>query len=302
MSVKGRLTLGTRGSALALVQSRWVAGEITQLGWEVSLEIIRTTGDNITDIPLGSIDVKGLFVKEIEQALLERRIDLAVHSMKDLPPQVPAGLTVGAIPKREDPRDVLVGRTAKTLRELPTGAIVGTSSPRRAAQVLAARPDVTTADLRGNLDTRLRKLDEGQYDAICLAAAGLRRLGLADRITEYIDPDVMMPAVGQGALAIEVRADDEAACSAIGALHHQETGIAVTAERAVLDALNWGCSVPLGVLATISNGEIHLKAALCSLDGKMIVREQMTGVDPDRIGREMADRLRAAEGKIGYKL
>lgn len=289
-----QIRIGTRGSMLALAQSRWVASCLEQLGLQVSMEVIRTSGDDMAEIPLGFADTKGLFVREIEQALLDERIDLAVHSMKDLPPEMPDGLMIAAVPKREDPRDVLVGRTSPTLFSLPSGAVVGSSSPRRRAQLLAARPDLMVTDLRGNVDTRLRKLDEGLYDAICIAAAGLNRLGLASRVTEYLSTDVMMPAACQGALALQVRSADKGVISAVSAMHDEESGLAVRAENSVLLALGWGCSVPLGLLATVDNGRILLKATLCSLDGKSVVREQVDGAQsPEKIGCEMADRLKA---------
>ncbi|MHB1458174.1 MAG: hydroxymethylbilane synthase [Armatimonadota bacterium] len=299
MSITRRIRLGTRGSMLALTQSRWVASHIEQLGWEVSLEVIRTLGDDLAAIPTGKVDVKGLFVNEIEQALLQNRIDLAVHSMKDLPPEMPDGLIIASIPRREDPRDVLIGRTAPTLCELPSGSIIGSSSPRRRAQLLAARSDIEVRDLRGNVDTRLRKLDEGQYDAICIAAAGLNRLGFSSRITEYLDTDVVLPAAGQGALALQVRSSDEMAALAVLPLHHEESALVIRTELAVLRALGWGCSVPLGILAVIKNDTIRLTTALCSLDGKTVFREQVDSKEsPEDAGLEMACRLREIGGHL----
>jgi len=287
-----RARLGTRGSALALTQSRWVAEQLTRLGWEIELVIIKTTGDQVTNIPLGSIGVKGLFVSEIEQALLDGSVDLAVHSMKDLPGDMPEGLTLAAVPEREDPRDVLVGRTSSNIAGLKAGAVIGTSSQRRQAQLLAIRPDIQVADLRGNLDTRLRKLDEGQYDAICMAAAGLHRLGLRNRITEYINPDTMLPAVGQGALALQTRAESSGIMDALRTLDDAATRLAITAERAVLAALGGGCSVPLGVLGRVVAGNLTLDGVLCQPDGKLAIRECVTGNDtPEQIGKEMASRI-----------
>lgn len=284
--------LGTRGSALALTQSRWVAKELGRLGWHIDLEIIKTTGDQITNLPLGSIGVKGLFVSEIEQALLNGDVELAVHSMKDLPGDMPDGLKLGAVPKREDPRDVLVGRTAPSIALLKEGAVVGTSSQRRKAQLLAVRPDIEIVDLRGNLDTRLRKLDEGQYDAICMAAAGLHRLGLRDRITEYISVEVMIPAVGQGALALQTRVDSGEIGDALRTLDDENTRIAISAERAVLAALGGGCSIPLGVLATAEAGMLSIVGVLCQPDGKTSIRECMVGTEsPEQLGRELALKL-----------
>lgn len=290
--MKREIRIGTRGSALALVQSRWVASELNKLGWSTSLQIIRTMGDNVTDIPLGQIDGKGLFVSEIEQALLSGEVDLAVHSMKDLPPGGSDRLTIAAVPGREDPRDALVGRVSPTLASLPPGAVVGSSSPRRRAQLLAARPDIVVADMRGNVDTRLRKLDDGQYDAICIAAAGLHRLGLAGRITEYLDPNVVMPAACQGALALQTCADDEELISALSPLRDVDAEIAVRAETAVLLALGWGCSVPLGLLASVEGVRIQLRAVLCDPDGTQVLRKELASADgPEKLGKCMAELL-----------
>src|SRR5881275_2508237 len=221
------LVIASRGSQLALWQARWVQSQLAALGHESRIEIIKTTGDKITDVPLAKVGTKGLFTKEIEEALLDGRADLAVHSLKDLPTELPAGLVLAAVPEREDPRDAVVG---KCIDDLPNGARVGTSSLRRSAQLKKLRPDLVIESIRGNLDTRLRKLDEGQYDAIVLAAAGLKRLGWGDRIAEILSPEQMCPAVGQGALAIEARAGfDEVAL-----LDHPDTRTAVLAERGVL--------------------------------------------------------------------
>ena len=292
--MKREIRIGTRGSQLALVQSRWVASKLEELGWSSSLQIIRTVGDNITDIPLGQIEGKGLFVSELEQALCTKEVDLAVHSMKDLPPELSEGLTIAAVPKREDTRDALVSRNSLTLSTLPAGAVIGSSSPRRRAQLLAARLDISVADLRGNVDTRLRKLDEGQYDAICIAAAGLHRLGLGGRITEYLDSDIIMPAACQGALALQTRIDDEELISALSPLHHNDTDLAVRTETSVLLALGWGCSMPLGLLATVNNSQIRIRAALCNLDGTIVLRKEIISSDsPEVIGKQMAEQLKA---------
>lgn len=297
-----QIRLGTRGSALALTQSRWVAVELTREGWEVSLDIIRTTGDRIADRAFTPSDGKGVFVAEIERALLDHTVDLAVHSLKDLPGEMTAGLMLAAISMREDPRDVLVGRTAPTLAALPAGAVVGTSSLRRRAQLLAIRPDLQLAEMRGNVDTRLRKLDEGQYDAICLAAAGLHRLGLAARITEYLDTALMLPAVGQGALALQTRADDARVAAALQVMHHEPTARAVIAERTVLAALGGGCAIPLGVYAQADGPRLTISAVLCSLDGRTIIREHLAGEgDPAALGTQMAQLLlRRGNGIIAW--
>ena len=303
MTESRSIRLGTRGSALALAQSRWVAGQLSAQGCAVQLEIIHTTGDRIHDRAFNPQDGRGVFVAEIERALTEGAIDLAVHSMKDLPGEMPAALRLAAVPLREDPRDVLVGGSARTLAALRPGAVVGTSSLRRRAQLLAARPDIQVADMRGNVDTRLRKLDEGHYDAICLAAAGLHRLGLAARVTEYFDAARVLSAVGQGALALQTRADEHRFDAALAPLHHEPTCQAVRAERRVLAALGGGCAVPLGVLGTVDGEHITVTAVLCSLDGKKIVRETLTEVAvPEEIGAELARRLLAAAHRAGIEL
>ncbi|MHB9024822.1 MAG: hydroxymethylbilane synthase [Armatimonadota bacterium] len=289
---KGTIRLGTRGSLLALTQSRWVARQLEELGYTVPLEIIKTTGDRITDRIFTPGDGKGVFVAELERALQQGDIDLAVHSMKDLPGEMPDDLTLAAVPPREDPRDVLVGRTAPTLAALPAHAVIGTSSLRRRAQLLAARKGLKIADLRGNIDTRLRKLDEGQYDAICLAAAGLHRLGLQERITEYLSLDMMVPPVGQGALALQTRADDARVINALQPLHDENTHRAVRAERKVLAALGGGCSIPLGVLGKADGEKLTLTAVLCSTDGSKVIREELAGSwTPEEIGVAMAELL-----------
>ena len=290
------LIIGSRGSQLALWQARWIQSRLASFGVECRLEIIHTTGDKITDVALSKVGTKGLFTKEIEEALLNGSIDLAVHSLKDMPTELPAGLTLAAIPEREDPRDALVG---KKLRELAQRARVGTSSLRRAAQLRARRPDLQIENIRGNLDTRLRKLDSGQYDAIVLASAGLRRLGWDDRITELLRPEVMCPAVGQGALAVETRADGGEAQEIAKRLEHRETRIAVTAERAVLATLGGGCQVPIGAYATVEEDRISIQAVIVSPDGVQVIRRQSGGpsADAEAIGRKLGDELLAEGGR-----
>jgi hydroxymethylbilane synthase len=290
------LTIGSRGSQLALWQARWIQARLESYGVESRLEIIHTTGDKITDVPLSKVGTKGLFTKEIEEALLSGAIDLAVHSLKDMPTELPDGLTLAAIPEREDPRDALVGRSLATLAQQ---ARVGTSSLRRAAQLRARRPDLDIENIRGNLDTRLRKLDAGQYDAIVLASAGLRRLGWENRITELLDPQVMCPAVGQGALAVETRANGGAAEEIAKRLEHRESRIAVTAERAVLAALGGGCQVPIGAYATVDAGTVHLRAIIVSPDGTQIIRKESSGATGDAasIGGALGDELLAEGGR-----
>jgi hydroxymethylbilane synthase len=282
------IIIGSRGSQLALWQAHWIEARLQALGAETRLEIIRTTGDKITDVPLAKVGAKGLFTKEIEEALLDGRIDVAVHSLKDLPTEVPAGLTVSAIPEREDARDAVLG---KKIADLPQGAQVGTSSLRRSAQLLALRPDLQIESVRGNLDTRIRKLDEGQYESILLAAAGLNRLGWEGRIAEILDPGTMVPAVGQGALAVETRDDDGAAQRLVRQLDHAPTRQAVMAERALLAALGGGCQVPIGAHAVQIDGSLRLTSLVIDPLGKTRVVHQASGHDPEALGRESAQAL-----------
>jgi len=283
-----RIVIGSRGSKLALWQAHHIAARLAEFGAETRIEIIKTTGDKITDVPLAKVGGKGLFTREIEEALLAGAIDVAVHSLKDLPSVGPAGLTLAAIPEREDPRDALVGLPLTELRE---GSRVGTSSLRRAAQLRALGRGMITANLRGNVDTRLRKLDEGEYDAIVLAAAGLRRLGWQDRIRELIPVEIMCPAVGQGALAIQTREDSGPAQELVKRLNHPASMIAVTAERALLATLEGGCQVPVGGFARVDAGTVHLRAIVASPDGSRIIRGERSGVDPAKIGVELGREL-----------
>ena len=279
------ITIGSRGSQLALWQANHIAACLRQLGVETRLEIIKTTGDKIQDVPLAQVGGKGLFTKEIEEALLSGAIDLAVHSLKDMPVDLPSGLTLAAIPEREEPRDALIGAS------LRDGATVGTSSLRRSAQLHALGRGIKIEMLRGNVDTRLRKLDEGKYDAIVLAAAGLRRLGWQDRIRELIPIDVMCPAVGQGALAIETREDGGPAQQIARKLNHEPSRIAVTAERALLAVLGGGCQVPIGAHATVDGSAIYLRAIVASPDGARVVRGELSGSDPIAMGQALGQQL-----------
>jgi len=283
------LVIASRGSALALWQAHWIQGQLAAAGHESRIEIIKTTGDKITDVPLAKVGTKGLFTKEIEEALLDGRADLAVHSLKDLPTELPDGLVLAAVPPREDPRDAMVG---KRLTELERGARVGTSSLRRAAQLRQMRPDLEIVSVRGNVDTRLRKLDEGQFDAILLASAGLKRLGWAERIAEILGPELMCPAVGQGALAIETRPEG-AGHDVCAALDDPETHVAVTAERALLRALGGGCQVPIGAHATVADGRLKLTGIVASPDGAQLIRAVAEGAEADAeaLGREVAAEL-----------
>jgi len=293
------LTIGSRGSQLALWQAHWIQARLEKLGQESRIEIIKTTGDKITDVALSQVGSKGLFTKEIEEALLAGAIDLAVHSLKDMPTELPAGLTLAAIPEREDPRDALVGRSLATLALLAPGARVGTGSLRRSAQLRALRPDLQIEDIRGNVDTRLRKLDEGRYDAIVLASAGLRRLGWENRITELFDPCIMCPAVGQGALAVETRDDGGAAFQIAKRLEHAETRAAVTAERAVLASLGGGCQAPMGAHGTVRNEALHIDALIVSPDGRQLIRQETRGHVSEAValGHALGAQLLAAGGK-----
>lgn len=285
------IVIGSRGSQLALWQANHIAACLRKLGVETRLEIIKTTGDKITDVPLAQVGGKGLFTKEIEEALLAGTIDLAVHSLKDMPTGLPEGLTLAAIPEREDPRDALIGRP---LAELGAGSRVGTSSLRRAAQLHALGRGLITENLRGNVDTRLRKLDEGHYDAIVLAAAGLRRLGWTERIRELIDPEVMCPAAGQGALAIETRDDGGEGHAIAGKLDHAATNSAVTAERSLLATLEGGCQVPIGAHARFDGDVLQLMAVVASPDGARVMRDRAHGRDAVALGRELGERMLAA--------
>ncbi len=293
-----RLRIGTRGSRLALAQSRWVKEQIEgrHPRARVDLVQIRTRGDKILDSPLSEIGGKGLFVKEIEEALLQQQVDLAVHSLKDVPAQLPAGLTLCAYPAREDPHDALVTAAGGTLEGLPRQARVGTGSLRRAAQLLHLRPDLQVVPLRGNVDTRLRKLGAGEFDALILAAAGLKRLGISHHAASRIPSTQVLPAVGQGVLALETRAGDERTMGALQFLNDEATAVAVRAERGFLAELGGGCQVPIAGLAQVSDGGVHLQALVAELDGSRIFRDQQEGSaeDAERIGRALARRLLAA--------
>jgi len=286
------LRIGSRGSPLALVQAREVQRRLAAatglLADRIEIQIIRTSGDAIQDRPLADAGGKGLFTKEIEEVLLDGSIDLAVHSLKDVPTALPKGLTLAAFPEREDPRDAWIG---KPLVEMKAGDKVGTSSLRRAAQLNAMGLGLVIENLRGNVDTRLRKLEEGQYEAIVLAAAGLRRLGWSDRIQEFLDPAVMCPAVGQGSLAIETREDGGAGHRFAAKLDHAATRTAVTAERSLLATLEGGCQVPIGAHARLENSTIYLRAIVASPDGSRMVRDSMTGEEPVTLGRTLGERL-----------
>jgi hydroxymethylbilane synthase len=335
------LVIGTRGSQLAVWQAEHVAGRLREVspGLRVHLERIHTTGDKILDVPLAQVGGKALFVKEIEEALLAGRVDLAVHSMKDVPTDLPVGLTIAAIPPRENPADVLISRTGQRLADLPRGARVGTSSLRRQAQLLHHRPDLVIVGLRGNLDTRIRKLHSEGLDAIVLAAAGVRRLGLEGLVTETLASEITLPAIGQGALGIEIRVPNDGAdeprasslepraeCRAPSAegdepraasrqpkestveeivrmLDHRETHLAVRAERAMLRRLGGGCQVPIAALASVEAETVYLRGLIASTDGAALVRGERQGplAQPDTVGEALAEELLDRGGQVILK-
>ncbi|HET7522454.1 MAG TPA: hydroxymethylbilane synthase [Bacillales bacterium] len=288
------LVVGSRKSKLALKQSHTVIESLRSLRepYQYDLKKIVTKGDRILDVTLSKIGGKGLFVKEIEKAMFDGEIDMAVHSMKDMPAELPDGLVLACIPRRADPRDVLISKHHRPFFELPEGAVIGTSSLRRGAQVLAKRPDLAIEPIRGNIDTRLRKLEEGHFDAIILAAAGLQRMGWShDVVTEFLDQDVCLPAVGQGALAIECRSDDEELLRLLDGLNDEETFRTVSAERAFLHRLEGSCQTPIAAYAELDNETIILKGLVTSPDGKVVFQGKKTGTDPVGIGRELAQDL-----------
>lgn len=299
------LTIATRESRLALWQAEHVKTLLTQQGHHVTLLGMTTLGDQILDRSLSKVGGKGLFVKELEVALEEGRADLAVHSLKDVPMELPAGFALACVMEREDPRDAFVSPRYASLAALPQGAVVGTSSLRRLALLRARRPDLRIEPLRGNLDTRLRKLDEGQYDAIVLAAAGLKRLGLAQRIRAAFEPAEMLPSAGQGALGIEVRSDRADVQQALAALAHQPTWLRVAAERAVSRAMGGSCSMPLAAYATVQDGHMQLQAAWGDPDGRVpLVQAQAAGAVADlgaaeALGLQVARELRAGVARAG---
>jgi hydroxymethylbilane synthase len=295
---KNKVVIGTRGSKLALWQAEWVKAELQRMnpGLEIELNKIKTTGDKILDVPLAKVGGKGLFVKEIEEALLRKEADLAVHSMKDVPTEFPADLHLAVICKREDPRDAFIaGSTAraKSFRELHRGATVGTSSLRRACQLLSIRPDLRIKQLRGNLESRFRKLDEGQFDAIILAAAGVKRLGWEQRITGVIGPETSLPAIGQGAIGIECRINDTFINNLVAPLNHAETARCVRAERSLLKRLQGGCQVPIAAYAVIADGRLLMDGLVGSVTGDRIIREHGEGNpdDGESIGKILAEKL-----------
>ena len=301
MTEQRRLRIGTRGSALALWQAEWVKSQLLagQQELMVELVVIKTTGDKILDVPLAMVGGKGLFVKEIEEALLDGRADLAVHSVKDMPAELPQGLHLAAMPPREDPRDALISKNGAGLDKLPHGARVGTSSLRRAAQLLHLRPDLRIETLRGNVDTRLRKLKTEGLDAIVLAAAGLKRMELSRVISEYLEPERILPAVGQGALGIETRVADVFTNEIVASLIHQQTVITVRAERAFLKRLEGGCQVPIGAYATTEDETLILTGIVADLKGVRLIRKAMRGDvrQPEVVGESLAEMVLESGGR-----
>lgn len=295
------LRVGTRGSELALTQTRKVMAALSQKipALQIKIEIIRTKGDIVTNVPLAKIGDRGLFIKDIEEALLEDRIDFAVHSMKDVPSEIPPGLVLAATTERLDPRDALISRGVNRLDDLPKNGTVATGSLRRRSQVLALRPDLQVEDLRGNVNTRLRKFDESSWDAVILAGAGLERLELSHRISARIPTKIMLPAVGQGALALEARAEDRQVLEWLSELQHSETANAVVAERAFLGRLEGGCQVPIGALGTIQGNKVELEGFIGTTDGRRTMRRsgEASVAEAGELGLALAEEILAEGGR-----
>ena len=290
-----KIIVGSRRSKLAITQTNWVIEQLKKLDGSFEFEVkeIVTKGDRIVDVTLSKVGGKGLFVKEIEQAMLDHEIDMAVHSMKDMPATLPEGLVIGCIPEREDHRDALISKNHVKLNDLKSGAIVGTSSLRRGAQLLAMRPDLEIKWIRGNIDTRLEKLEKEDYDAIILAAAGLSRMGWAqDIVTEFLEPELCLPAVGQGALSIECRGDDHQLLELLQKFSDSETSQTVRAERSFLTKMEGGCQIPIAGYAHLNEkNELVLNGLVASPDGKLIYKTQMSGNDPEKLGELVANKL-----------
>jgi hydroxymethylbilane synthase len=300
-----RLRIGSRGSQLALWQANHISALLRARGHQVEIEIIHTTGDKITDVPLAMVGAKGglgkgIFTKEIEEALAAGRVDLAVHSLKDLPTELPPGFEIAAITEREDPRDAFCSRHYSQIKDLPKNARVGTRSFRRQAQLKAIRPDLDIHPLRGNVDTRLRKLEQGEYDAIILASAGLKRLGKTELIKQIIPAEIMCPAAGQGALGIEIREGDETIRQHLEFLDDAAARAATTCERALLNRLGGGCQVPIGAFAEVrqntNNGKLHLESIVADPDGSKLLRDSRDGDDPERLGNDAGSALLSRGG------
>jgi hydroxymethylbilane synthase len=295
-----KIIVGSRRSKLALTQTNWVIDQLKKAGLPFEFEVkeIVTKGDVILNVTLSKVGGKGLFVKEIEQAMLDKEIDIAVHSMKDMPAALPEGLEIACTPERVDPRDALISEKYSSLSELPEGAVVGTSSLRRAAQLLHKRPDLSIKSIRGNIDTRLEKLKSGEFDAIILAAAGLQRMGWSkDVVTQFLDTDLCLPAVGQGSLAIECRSEDNEVKELLASLNDPDTFLTVQAERAFLDTLEGGCQVPIAAYATLNNNEVTLTGLVADPSGETVLKEMKTGKDPHAVGVELAQELKELGAK-----
>jgi hydroxymethylbilane synthase len=293
------IRIGTRDSQLAMWQAEWVKSQLTNFYPHLQFELVpmKTKGDKILDVPLSKIGDKGLFTKELEQGLLSDELDMAVHSLKDMPTMLPIGLTISTFCEREEPRDVFLSRNGIPLQDLPTGAIIGTSSLRRKSQLKHYRPDLEFMDLRGNLQTRWKKLTESNMDGIILAAAGVKRLGWEDRITQILSEDLMLSAVGQGSIAIEIVEQRTDIQELLSQLNHFETEQAVRAERALMRKLEGGCQVPIGALAQVVNGQVILRGMVASLDGVRLIKAEAIGTDPEAVGIEVANRL-VAQGAL----
>jgi len=285
------LRIGSRGSQLALWQANHIAGLLRERGHDVHIQIIHTTGDKITGVALAQVGAKGMFTKEIEEALAANHVDLAVHSLKDLPTELSGEFELAAIPRREDPRDAFCSVRYENIEQLPRHARVGTSSLRRHAQLKVLRPDLEIHALRGNIDTRLRKLEAGEYDAVILAAAGLHRLSKTELVRQIIPADTMCPAAGQGALAIEIRAGDAATAQHLAFLEDSAARATTTCERALLNKLGGGCQVPIGATAQVREGTLHLDAIVARPDGTKLLRESGNGQDPVRLGKAVGEAL-----------
>jgi hydroxymethylbilane synthase len=293
-----KLRIGSRGSQLALWQANHISSLLRAREHEVEIEIIHTTGDKITDVALAKVGTKGMFTKEIEEALAAGRVDLAVHSLKDLPTELTKGFEIAAITERQDPRDAFCSREYATVQELPQKARVGTSSLRRQAQLKAIRPDLEIHPLRGNVDTRLRKLEEGEYDAIILASAGLNRLGKTELVKQVIPADIMCPAAGQGALGIEIREGDAKTRELLAFLNDPNARAATTCERALLNSLGGGCQVPIGAFAERRNGKLHLESIVADPDGSKVLRDSRDGHDPEKLGNDAGASLLERGGDV----
>jgi hydroxymethylbilane synthase len=293
-----RLRIGSRGSQLALWQAHHISDLLRAQGHTVELEIIKTTGDKITDVALAKVGTKGMFTKEIEEALVDNRVDLAVHSLKDLPTELASDFEIAAITTRENPRDVFCSVEFSEVGSLPLGANVGTSSLRRQAQLKAMRPDLRIHPLRGNVDTRLRKLEAGDYDAVILAAAGLNRLGKTQLVRQIIPAEIMTPAAGQGALGIEIRRGDKETCHLLSFLDDPVARATTTSERALLNKLGGGCQVPIGAFAEMQGSKVHLNGLVAHPDGTKILRESRDGENPQRLGEEVGETLLERGGDV----